>query len=130
MGRKIFSVLGLLGWLAAFSITGAQQGRSPQAEAPKTGTARFGNPTGTARGLQNYVYGVVKKIGKAELVLDKTEFGDDQPFKLDAKAKYIRDGKPGKLDDFKAGDKVFVQTKKDKKSGNLIATRVVSGALP
>jgi hypothetical protein len=98
-----------------------------QHEPPKAGTARFGDPTGTARTLQGYLYGVVKKIGANELVLDKTQFGDAQVFKLEPKTKYVHDGKPSKLADLKVGDMVFVDAKKDKKTGERTARRVVTG---
>ena len=98
-----------------------------QHEPPKAGTARFGDPTATARTLQGYLYGVVKKIGTNELVLDKTEFGDAQVFKLEPKTKYIHDGKPSKLADLKVGDMVFVDAKKDKKTGERTARKVVTG---
>src|SRR5215475_2252514 len=96
--------LGMMGCLLLASLIGGQE-----ATLPKAGTARFGDPTATGRNLQNYIYGVVKNISKNELVLDKTAFGNDQSFKLMPKTKYVRDGKPTKLEDFKAGDKVFVQ---------------------
>jgi len=101
---------------------GAQEGNPT-----KAGTARFGDPTSTGRNLQNYIYGVVRNVSKDELILDKTEFGDGHPFKLIPKTKYVRDGKPSKLNDFKVGDKVFVQIKKDKKTGDMIAKSVVTG---
>lgn len=98
-----------------------------QVDPAKPETARFGNPTSTARTLQSYIYGVVKKIGPSELTLDKTEFGDDQPFKLEPKTKYVRDGKPSTLSNLKVGDKVFVDMKRDKKTGEMIAKKVVTG---
>jgi hypothetical protein len=120
MKAKAACLLAILG-----GITGVSSGGIPQGKAAKT--ARFGDPTSTAQHLQNYVYGVVKKVGKDQLVLDKTMFGDDQPFRIEPKTKYIYDGRTGKLEDFKPGDKVFVQIKKDKKTGDMIAARVVSG---
>ena len=111
----------------AISLSGVP---AQQHEPPKAGTARFGDPTGTARTLQGYLYGVVKKIGTNELVLDKTEFGDAQVFKLEPKTKYVHDGKPSKLADLKVGDMVFVDAKKDKKTGERTARRVVTGVNP
>jgi hypothetical protein len=111
-------------FVAALSPASAQEPNAPK----PTGRARFGDPTAMPRNLQNYIYGVVKKVAKQKLILDKTEFGDDQPFKLDPKTRYVRDGKPGKLEDLKVGDQVFVQVKKNKKSGDMIAKSVVSGA--
>ncbi len=100
-----------------------------QDKSPKTGKPRFGDPTSTARHFQDYIYGVVKKIDpKAnELVLDKTKFGIDQTYKLDSKTKVVRDGKPSSLDALKVGDQVFVEVKKDKKTGVEIAAKIVTG---
>lgn len=94
---------------------------------PKPDNARFGDPTTKGQNLRGFIYGVVKKVGKAELILDKTPFGDEQPFKLEAKTKYVRDGKSSKLAEFKPGDQVFVDMKKDKKTGDMIAKKVVAG---
>ena len=114
-----------LGCAISFSGVLAQQH-----EPPKAGTARFGNPTATARTLQGYLYGVLKRIGANELVLDKTEFGDAQVFKIEPKTKYVHDGKPSKLADLKVGDMVFVDAKKDKKTGERIVRKVVTGVNP
>ncbi len=101
-----------------------------QTEPAKPGEPRFGNPTATARTLQGYVYGIIKKIGATELVLDKTEFGDEQTFKLEPKTKYIHDRKPSSLTKLKVGDQVWVDMKKDKKTGEMVAKKVVTGVAP
>jgi hypothetical protein len=93
-------------------------------------TARFGDPTDTARQLQGFVYGVVNKVNSSEIVCDKTEFGDGQAFKLDKKTKYIRDGKPASLAGLKAGDEIWVRPKRDKKTGEMIALSVMMGVPP
>ena len=121
--RTVFVLILIAGFIAP-RHAGAQQTASP----PET--ARFGDPTGTARALQSYIYGVVKKVGTAELVLDKTEFGDAQVFKLEAKTKYIHDGKPSALDKLKTGDEVWLDIKRDKKSGDMTVKKVVTGILP
>ncbi len=105
-----------------------QPGRA-DAPAQPPDNARFGNPTDTARNLQNYVYGVVKSVEPTEMICDKTEFGDDQTFKLDKKTKVLRDGQPSPATDLKAGDKVWVKIRKEKKTGDLVALRVVAGEL-
>jgi hypothetical protein len=115
-----------LGCVICLAGGAAQQPHEP----PTAATGRFGNPTGTARTLQGYVYGVVKKIGKGDLVLDKTAFGDAQTFKLEPKTKYVHGGKPSKLADLKVGDMVYVDAKKDKKTGEMTARRVVTGVNP
>lgn len=98
-----------------------------QREPKKAETARFGNPTGVARPFQDYLYGVIKKIDSKELVLDKTKFGIEQTVKLGPKTKYIHDGKPSTLEPLKVGDQVYVETKTDKKTGDMMATKVVTG---
>ncbi len=95
---------------------------------PKADTARFGIPTSTARVFQDYLYGVVKRVDKGELVLDKTVSGVDEVFKLEPKTKFIRDGRPSSLADLKVGDQVYIEVKKDKKKGDKIAKKVVTGA--
>ncbi len=101
-----------------------------QIDPGKPETGRFGNPTVIAANMRGYIYGVVKRVEAGELVLDKTEFGDNQPFKLEAKTKFTRDGKPSQLADLKAGDKVWVQIKREKKTGEMIAKKVVVGLDP
>ena len=98
-----------------------------QSEPKRAQTGRFGNPTSTARAFQDYLYGVIKKLDAKQLVLDKTVFGIDQSVLLGPKTKYVHDGKPSSFDRLNVGDQVYVEVKKDKKSGDLIATRVVTG---
>lgn len=129
--RALFLAVAL-GLVLSCSAGLAQDHDTPPSSAapPKTDNARFGDPTATGRTLQGYVSGVVKKVGAKELILDKTPYGDAQSFKLEPKTKYVRDGKPSKLGDLKVGDEVFVDTKKEKKTGNLIAKKVVTGVDP
>ncbi len=102
-----------------------------QANAPKEPeTARFGNPTSIARQYQSFLYGVIKKIGKDELVLTKTKFGIDTTVQLNEKTKYIHDNKPSKLAQLKVGDQVYVDVKTEKKTGDMTAKKVVSGVMP
>ena len=98
-----------------------------QREPIKADTARYGNPTSTARIYQDYLYGVIKKIDAKEMVLEKTKFGIDQTFKFDRKVKFIHNGKPSSIDQLKAGDKVWVDVKTDKKTGELFAKKVITG---
>lgn len=102
---------------------------SAQREPKKAETARFGDPTSTARVYQDYLYGVIKKVGSTELVLDKTKFGIDQTIALERKTKFIHDGKPSSLDHLKVGDQVWVDVKKDKKTGSLVAKKVLTGVV-
>ena len=87
------------------------------------------NGTGTAG--DNYAgfhYGVVKSISGVEIVLTKTDTGLDETFKFNKKTKFIHDGKSSSPDTVKVGDKVWVDAHLDKKTGDTIARKVVSGA--
>jgi len=84
---------------------------------------------GTAGGnYAGYRYGVVKTISGNEIVLTKTDAGMDETFKLNKKTKFIHDGKSSFLDSVKVGDEVWIDAHQDKKSGDSIARKVVSGA--
>jgi len=98
-------------------------------QAPELDTSRFGDPTGVARKLQGDIYGVIKEIKDKELILDKTKFGVDTSIELETGTKYVRDGKAGKFDQLKVGDPVYVQVKKDKKTGTMTAKRITSGVI-
>ena len=119
----------LITTLLAATATSAWAQRADQAPAPPA-NARFGDPTDTARQLQGFIYGVVKKVSPSEIVCDKTEFGDAQPFKLDKKTKYTRDGKPATLESLKAGEEIWVKPKRDKKTGDMTALSVMMGVPP
>jgi len=110
--------------LTAGSTTWAQY---PQPGKPATG--RFGDPSATARFFQDLFYGVVKGLDKSELVLEKNKFGVDQSIKLNDKTKFVHDGEPSTLDKLKVGDQVWIQIKKDKKSGEMIAKKVFTGVV-
>ena len=124
MKLKAMASLGFLSITVA-TLPGLAQHREP----PRSGTARYGDPTSIARVYQDYLYGVIKKIDTNEIVLEKTKFGTDQAFKLDRKTKYIRDGKPGSFDNLKVGDQVWVDVKADKKTGEMTAKKVVTGVV-
>ncbi len=121
MKHRAILLLVFLGGGTAAAAWGQQQ------KPPKAETGRFGNPTSTARLYQDYIYGVVKKIDKNEIVLDKTASGVEEVFKLDAKTKFIYDGKPSSPDSLKVGENVYVEVKKDKKTGDRVAKKVVAG---
>jgi hypothetical protein len=98
-----------------------------QEKTVKAGTARFGDPTSTARKYQNFLSGVVKKLDADGMVLEKTKAGIDQTFKFQPKTKFIHDDKPSSREDLKVGDQVYVDVHEDKKTGDLYAKKVVSG---
>jgi hypothetical protein len=124
MKLKVIASLGLLS-VALAALPGWAQHREP----PRSGTARYGDPTSIARAYQDYLYGVIKKIDTNEIVLEKTKFGIDQAFKLDRKTKYIHDGKTGSFDSLKVGDQVWVDVKTDRKTGEMTAKKVLTGVV-
>ncbi len=109
----------------ALAATGLGQHTEPR----RPDTARFGDPTSTARVFQDYLYGVIKHLDKSEMVLDKTKFGIDQTIKLDPKTKYLHDRKPSSFDRLAVGDQVWVQVKADKKTGEMTAKKVLTGVV-
>lgn len=125
-GLQILAPLIIAPLIAISAATGAQRADDVQGP-PQQG--RFGDPTLTGRNLQNFIYGVIKSVGSDEIVCDKTEFGDNQPFKIDRKTRYLRDGQASSPNDLKIGDKTWVKIRKDKKSGDLTALVVVTGEI-
>jgi hypothetical protein len=115
--------------IAAFwgLLIGANPARA-QHPPVESDTGRFGNPTSTARTYQTYLYGVIKSLDANEMVLAKTKFGVDQTVRLEGKTKFVHDSKPSSRDKLKVGDQVFVDFRKDKRTGELIAKKVVTGA--
>ena len=93
----------------------------------QAGTARYGDPTATARKYQNLLSGVIKTVDANGMVLEKTKAGIDQTFKFLPKTKFIHDNKPSSREDLKVGDQVLVDVREDKKSGDLYAKKVVTG---
>jgi len=122
MSIKLIFLTLILGTMISFPV-------QAQHDTPKNETARFGTPEDVSRVFQDYLYGVVKTISKTEMVLDKTALGDGQVFQLSPKTKFIQDGKPSSQDKFKAGDKVWVDVKKEK-TGNMLARKVITGIEP
>ena len=120
--KAIFLIIILTGMLVSVPA-------EAQHDPPKTETARFGTAEDMSRGFQDYLYGVVKSISKAEMVLDKTALGDGQVFLLSPKTKFIQDGKPSSLENLKVGDKVWVDKKKNK-AGDMLAVKVLTGVEP
>ena len=116
-------------WVCVVSLLVPLLGQGQTDKPIKSETARFGNPTMTARHLQDLFYGVVKSVGKEEIVLEKTMVGVDQSIKLNEKTRYIADGAPSTLEKLKVGDQVWLRIKTDKKTGVMQAERVYSGVV-
>lgn len=117
--------------LAAAVILGAAPGFAQNTKPPeRPNNARFGDPTGIARQYQGFISGIIKKIDKENMTLEKTRFGVDTSIKLLEKTKYVYNQKPGKWEDLKVGDLVFVDAKTNKKTGEMSAKKVVGGVVP
>jgi hypothetical protein len=126
-------ILSLSAVMIGFAMAPVALAQRPDTSAPRPNTpappqnGRFGSPDSYARVFQDYLYGVVAKVHRGSLVLDKTKFGVPKTIEVNRKTKFVRSGKRSSLAKLKLGDMVFVQTKKDKKTGGLIAKKVVSG---
>jgi hypothetical protein len=77
---------------------------------------------------KDFRYGIVKTLDKDAVTLTKTDAGMDLTFKFTKKTKFVHDGKGSSLTTLKLGDKVWVDAFQDKKTGDMIARKVVSGA--
>ena len=91
---------------------------------------RLENAISVAGKYQNYIYGVVKKIGKDQIILDKTRFGDGQVFKLERNTRFVDNGKRSTKAKLIVGDMVWIDDKIKKKTNEKIARKVVTGVGP
>ena len=123
-------LLGVVIALVGFaSLAAAQKGHGGGGAAgdygplgvPSAGTDTAGNR------FEGYHHGVLTKVDKGAIVLTKTQAGPDQTFKLNKKTKFIRDGKGSSLNSLKIGDDVWVDADENKKTGDLIARKVITG---
>lgn len=114
-------------WMSAFLCLVVGSFAAAQQKVVKAGTARYGDPTSIARKYQGYVYGVIKTIDANGMVLEKTKAGIDQNFKFQPKTKFLHDEKPSSRQDLNAGDQVYVDAHEDKKTGDFLCKRVISG---
>lgn len=126
MRRSTFVFAILVGAALAVSPAWAQHRSKPRSP----NNNGFGDPSAIARSYQNYLYGVISKVGPKELVLAKTKYGTPQTIQLNEKTKYIHNGKSGSLSQLKTGDQVYVDVKTEKKTGEMLARKVVSGIGP
>ncbi len=116
----------LAGTLAAGQVW-AQVYQSP--ESPGA-AGRLENAISVAGKYQNYIYGVVKKIGKDQIILDKTRFGNGQVFKLERNTKFVDNGKRSTKANLQVGDMVWIDAKIKKKTEEKIARKVITGVGP
>lgn len=129
MKAKAIGIL-IFGSLSFLLMPGTVRAQTVQSPDAPSATGRLENAISLAGKYQNYIYGVIKKIGKDEIILDKTRFGDDQVFKLDRKTRIVDNGKPSNLASLKAGDMVWIDAKLKKKTEEKIAKKVITGVGP
>lgn len=122
---KVRKILMTAALAASIGPLAAAPQSDKQPVTPNTG--RFGDPSAIAIKYRDYLYGIVKSVDANEVVLSKTKFGVDQPFKFTKKTKFLLDGKPSTYDRIKVGDGVFVDVDTDKKTGDQLAKKVVCG---
>lgn len=129
MRTRIMNVL-ICGFFAGTLATGQLWAQVYQSTDSPGAAGRLENAISVAGKYQNYIYGVVKKIGKDQIILDKTRFGNGQVFKLDHKTRFIDNGKRSTEANLKVGDMVWVDAKIKKKTDEKIAKKVVTGVGP
>jgi hypothetical protein len=110
---------------AAPALAQRGKGSSSEPESTPMGIQHIAPNAGSK--YADYLFGVVKEVDQDLLVLTKTKAGTDQTFRFNKKTKFIRDGKNSSFELIKVGDNVLVDADPDKKTGDLIARKVVSG---
>jgi hypothetical protein len=121
--RKVF-VMATVAAACLATLAAAPQNEK-QPAAPNTG--RFGDASAIARKYQDYLFGIIKGKNPNDLVLTKTKFGVEQTIKLNKKTKFTQDGKASTYDKLKVGEGIYVDVDTDKRTGDMIAKKVVSG---
>jgi hypothetical protein len=112
---------------AASLVTPAAATPQSDKQPVTSNTGRFGDPNSVARKYQDYLFGMLKEVKPNELILAKTKYGVDQGFKITKKTKFTLDGKPSTIERLKVGEGIYIDVDRDKKTGDLIAKKVVSG---
>lgn len=129
MRTRITNVL-ICFFFAGALATGQARAQVYQPTESPDAAGRLENSISVAGKYQNYIYGVVKQIGKDQITLDKTRFGNGQVFKLEPKTRFIDNGKRSTKANLKVGDMVWVDAKIKKKSEEKIAKKVITGVGP
>jgi hypothetical protein len=123
----IFAVLliGLTAWVVP--VAGQKGGRGGSADPESTPMGIQHTAPTAGSDYEGFLYGVVKEVNKDGMVLTKTQAGSDQAFKFGKKTKFVHDGKGSTVTSLKLGDQVWVDADENKKTGDLVARKVVSG---
>jgi hypothetical protein len=109
---------------SASAQRGEKGAGDPESSAP--GGLHAPNP---ASKYKNLFFGTVKEVNNDGLVLTKTQAGVDQSFKFNKKTKFLVDGKEASLTSVHLGDSVWVDVDKNKRTGELIARKVMGGVV-
>jgi len=122
-------VIGLMGFAVPSSAQKGSRGSSGSGYSPLQIPSTGANGGGK---YQDFLYGVVKELNKDAMVLTKTQYGrtqygTDPTCKFNKKTKFVHDGKDSSLESLHLGDKVWVDIHEDKKTGELIVRKVVTG---
>lgn len=129
MRTKVTNVL-IYVFFAGTLATGKVWAQVYQSTESPGAAGRLENAISVAGKYQNYIYGVVKKVDKDQIILDKTRFGNGQIFKLESKTRFIDNGKRSTKANLKVGDMVWVDAKIKKKTNEKIAKKVITGVGP
>ena len=122
--RRIITITALA---AAGLVTVAAASPQSDKQPVTSSTGRFGDPNTIARKYQDYLFGILKEVKANELILSKTKYGVDQGFKITKKTKFTLDGKPSTIDKLKVGEGIYIDVDTDKKTGDLMSKKEVSG---
>jgi hypothetical protein len=127
--QKIAILILIIGLVGFAKPDDAQKGGkgsgSPEPETTPMGVQHVAPNAGSK--YADYLYGVVKVLDEDQMVLTKTKAGVDQTFRFNKKTKFIQDGKDSSFKSLKLGDEVWVDMNQDKKTGDMIARKVVAG---
>ena len=118
-------LIGLTGLVAPVSAQQASRNPTPNPDSTALGVPHTSPNAGSK--YADFLYGVVKELNKNEMVLTKTKLGADQTFKFTKKTKFINDGKGSTIEALKLGAEVWVDANQDKKTGDFIVKKVVTG---
>ena len=124
---KLRRIIAITALAAAGLVTVVAASAQSDKQPVTSSTGRFGDPNTIARKYQDYLFGILKEVKPNELILSKTKYGVDQSFKITKKTKFTLDGKPSTIDKLKVGEGIYIDVDTDKKTGDLMAKKVVSG---
>lgn len=116
--------------LASLLIAVAGWAQIVQSPSAPGATGRWENAISVAGKYQSYVYGVIKKIDKDKLIVNKTRYGNNQVFLLNHKTKFEDNGKHTKLSKLKVGEMIWIDAKLNKKKHERIARKIITGVGP